>query len=98
MAGHKSIYAAAGVLFFAAVLIMMGIFSIHASASGGSRSSKQVAMIEVQKGDTLWSIAKLYYTDEYKSLSRYINEIKWSNNLEKDTIHDGQHLIIPFYE
>lgn len=69
---------------------------VNASTSRPERTM-QVKSIEIQDGDSLWSIAKQYYTDEYASLSDYIEEIKESNNMSEDTIHTGNYIIIPYY-
>lgn len=58
---------------------------------------KQVISVKVEEGDSLWSIAKEYYTSEYKSLKSYVKEIKRSNGLYSDTIHEGCYLIVPCY-
>lgn len=58
---------------------------------------KQVASIQIQKGDTLWSIASRHMSDEYEDLNEYIAEIMMSNGLSSDKIHAGSYLIVPYY-
>lgn len=62
-----------------------------------ARRTKSVISIQVKEGDTLWGIAQQYYTEEYKNISLYIEEIKKSNHIN-DTIFIGQNLIIPHYK
>lgn len=69
---------------------------VNASTSKPARTM-YVKSIKIQEGDSLWSIATEYYTEEYASIQEYINEIKSSNNLYEDTIHTGNFLIIPYY-
>lgn len=58
---------------------------------------KTIASVQIEKGDSLWSIASNYITDEYSSVEEYIEEIKRTNHLTTDTIHTGGYLIIPYY-
>ena len=39
-----------------------------------------------------------YYTDDYGSVECYINEIKCTNGLQEDTIHENAYLLIPYYD
>lgn len=58
---------------------------------------KTVTSIQIEAGDTLWTIAEEYYSEEFGSIEAYISEIKKSNGLKNDTIHSGAYLIIPYY-
>ncbi|NLJ97486.1 MAG: LysM peptidoglycan-binding domain-containing protein [Clostridiales bacterium] len=58
---------------------------------------KQVTSIQIQKGDTLWSIASRYISDEYKDMNEYIEEIMHSNGLVSEDINAGKYIIIPYY-
>jgi len=49
--------------------------------------------VYVKKGDTLWDIAEKY--KQSGDIREYIKEIKKINNLESDTIFEGDVLIIP---
>jgi len=50
--------------------------------------------IIVQKGDTLWMIAKPYY-DGKIDYREYIYRIRQLNNLKQGVIHPGQVIVIP---
>lgn len=78
-------------------LISVGIISTHVSAQRTSERVKVVKSIKIQKGDTLWKIAKEHITDEYSNITAYIKEIKESNGLLSDTIHEDRYLIVPHY-
>ena len=54
--------------------------------------------VQVRSGDTLWSIAEEWQTDEWKDTRLYVQVIKEVNNLTSDTIHTGNYLIIPYYD
>ena len=54
----------------------------------------QYTSICIEKGDTLWSIAEEYITDEYETVPQYIKEIKKINGLTSDSIQSGMNLIV----
>jgi len=72
--------------------------SINVSADNPVTRKKQVTSLIIEKGDTLWSIAQEYRTEEYDDINEYIDEIKASNGLFTDTIHEGNYIIIPYYK
>lgn len=66
--------------------------------------NKTFTSYEIQKGDTITSIAEKYYNQlpedkkQYISLNQYKNEIIATNNLTMpDSITAGNHLIVPYY-
>lgn len=85
-----------GVLL-AAILFSIVFVTKTVTAKQNGFRIKRVASIEIQKGDTLWSIASDYITDEYEDVNEYIEEIKFSNGLTSDTIHAGNYIIVPYY-
>lgn len=82
------------VIFWAAGII---ISSGKSNAASSDNSYKYYTSIEIQKGDTLWSIAEEYITAEYGSVQDYVTEIKALNGLGDDRIHAGQYLTISYY-
>ena len=88
--------------FGIAVLLLVVLFSVFfitktVTAQRAIDRTKLVATVEVKKGDTLWSIASAYFTDEYDDLHEYIDEIKDSNGMISDEIHAGNFIIVPYY-
>ncbi|MGF7144272.1 cell division protein YceG involved in septum cleavage [Anaerotaenia torta] len=86
----------------AAILLIVLAFSIlfitkTVTAQRNSDRRKLVTCVEIQKGDTLWSIASRYYTDEYSDMNEYIREIKESNRMVSDVIHPGNYIVVPYY-
>lgn len=59
---------------------------------------KNITTVSIERGDTLWTIAQNYYTEENQSMKSYIEEIKECNHLSSSRIKEGQNLIIPYYE
>jgi LysM repeat protein len=84
-------------IFFSGLFLSIGIINTNAAVMKEEPRIKQVISLEIQKGDTLWSIAKEHITDDYNSIDDYIQEIKASNGLTSDTIHEGAYLIVPYY-
>lgn len=55
---------------------------------------KYYKSIEIQRGDTLWDIAKDTITSEYNSVAEYIKVLKEINGLDSDEIQAGRMLIV----
>ncbi len=94
-----------GVLFilmvFVLTTLLMNMDLVKAAKGAGETTAvyreKIVTTICIEKDSTLWDIATRYYTEEYQDLNDMIEEIKKSNDMVKDTIHEGAYLIIPYY-
>lgn len=52
--------------------------------------------ITIKQGDTLWSIAEKYMTDDYESVQQYIANIKDINGLISDDIQSGMNLVVTY--
>ena len=53
---------------------------------------------EVEKGETLWSIAENYIDyDYYESISDYIKELRVMNHLNDDLIKAGEDIVVTYY-
>ncbi len=66
--------------------------------TAGTAAKKYYTTITVEEGDSLWSIAQEYMTEEYHTTEEYIEEVMFTNNLKSDVIVTGTHLLVPFYE
>ena len=53
--------------------------------------------IEVQKGDTLWSIAKTYNQNSGMEIREYIDTVKQMNQMVSDHIAAGDSLTIVYF-
>lgn len=79
-------------------IILVGIIIDKTVASASAtKDEKYVMSIQIEKGDTLWGIAKENITSHYESVDEYIEEIMECNSLTSDVIHEGQFLIVPYY-
>lgn len=62
-----------------------------------SNRTKTITSILIKEGDSLWSIAGQYMSEEYSDRHEYIEEIKKCNGITSDVIHEDQYLIVPHY-
>lgn len=87
-----------GIFIVICILTVSGIFfSNRSKAAEKTCFYKYYTSVEIRNGDTLWSIASEYVTEEYDNIQEYVTEIKSLNDLKGDTIHTGQFLIVPYY-
>lgn len=68
----------------------------HASASVNQMNIGYLS-VPVYASDTLTSIAKQYYTDEFGSVQNYMNEIRSCNSMKTDAIYAGGYIVVPVY-
>ena len=60
---------------------------------------KYFTQIEIQKGDSLWTLAGEYMENgPYESRKEYMEEVAELNQLSSTTLFEGQALIVPYYE
>ena len=71
--------------------------AVRTQAAPSEISCKYYTSIEVQSGDTLWSIASDHITEEYRDMNAYIDEVCSINKISQNEIHAGQYLTIPYY-
>lgn len=85
-------------------LLIMGVLigsnlldSSRSEAENSKEIYKYYTSIQVESGDTLWSIADKYVTSEYSDRNAYMKELVALNNLSDTTIHAGQYLTVSYY-
>lgn len=86
-----------GVFIFTVILLSFFTISTQVIAEKSPSREKLATSVRIEKGDTLWSVAERYMTEEYSDINTYINEIKRSNGLTSDVIHEGAYIIVPYY-
>ena len=82
------------------ILIVFSIFGLDTNARSTSDmlEYKYFMNYELQRGDSLWSVASANYDDHYDSVEDYIEEICIINSVSCDTeLIAGSSLIIPYY-
>lgn len=87
------------VIFVLAVITICSISlgAINTQAAPAELSYKYYTSIEIHSGDTLWSIASDYITDDYENMDEYINEVCEINHITENEIHSGQYITVPYY-
>lgn len=83
------------ILLFLAVLFFLP--GKNASAKNSTDPVYKIMSVSIETGDSLWSIASRYYSEEFSSLQDYISEIKRMNCMTGDTIYAGGYLLVPYY-
>lgn len=92
-------------LMFIAMLfsvICISFFATHTSTHAEDTEPvvkyKYYTTYQIEKGDTLWSIAETYMDkDYYHSVNDYIKEVRQMNHLSSDKIQEGKSLMIAYY-
>lgn len=89
-------------LFGIAIFIIIGILLytvfLPSKSNQAIAANKYYKSIQIQKGDTLWSIAtENIDSNYYKNTSEYVKEIKMINALVSDRVTAGNYIIIPYY-
>lgn len=87
-------------LLIVALSVTLGSILVQAKTSDTAPIYKYYTSMEVQQGETLWSIATenmALSSGYYHDAKDYIEEITLINHLADEKIVAGQFLIIPYY-
>ena len=79
-------------------IVCGSIFSSAKDSATDIPQYKYYKSITIEQGDSLWSIAQEYRSDTYEDVQEYINELVQLNGLTSMTIHEGQHLVVAYYD
>lgn len=85
-----------------AFILMTALFACtnFAEASDHTTESSSSCVlyksIQLESGDTLWSIAEEYMPEGFSSIWDYIEELKDINGLKSDEIHEGRYLTVVY--
>jgi len=88
-----------------AVFLLFLVFAFSRSAADVHKDSKAEAgqrvecfeSVLVEDGDSLWTIARRYYSSDYKSMKNYMKRIMALNHMPDEDVHTGAYLVIPYY-
>lgn len=95
---RRRVAAAAVILCASAVIGVFGCSFLSRAQSANRRISyKYFTSIQVQSGDTLYSIAQEYADEHYESVYAYMEEVCLTNHMLDTDIHEGDYLIVPYY-
>ena len=79
-------------------IVCGSIFSSAKDPATDVPQHKYYKSITIEQGDSLWSIAEEYCTNAYEDNHEYVNELIQLNGLTSETIHEGQHLVVAYYD
>ena len=79
-------------------IVCGSIFSSAKDPATDIPQHKYYTSITIKEGDSLWSIAQEYVTDTYEDTQEYIDELIQLNGLSSNIIHEGQKLVIAYYD
>ena len=68
----------------------------------GSRAEQPIhkyyTSVQLQKGDSLWSLADQYAASDRTSRAQFIDEVCELNGISEDnTLHSGEYLVVSYY-
>lgn len=78
-------------------VIGMKFVNVSAEKADSTLMKKEYVSIEIEDGDTLWSLAKEHMGVGYSNINDYVKDIKSVNGISSDTIHSGNYILIPRY-
>lgn len=73
-----------------------GPVSAHDSQQEEAANYRYYKSIQVNAGDSLWSIAEEYMDDECDSIFEYIEMLKEINHLNSSEIQEGRYLTVAY--
>ncbi len=73
------------------------IINVLAGETQAPAMEKYYTSLEIQKGDSLWTIAGSYLENSGMTTAQYVKELKNMNGLKEDTIHSGQYLTVMYF-
>lgn len=85
------------IVLIGVLMMTFHVFFKAPTVEAQGNKEKQFTSIQVQKGDSLWKIAKKYMGDEYNSVDDYIEEVCKTNHIYDGEITDGMYLVVPYY-
>lgn len=88
------------VMGISTVLFLAGrknVTRVEAKDFISGQQEKYFTSVEIEEGDTLWSISEEYMTPEYKSRDEFIDEVREMNHITGSMIQAGERLLIPYY-
>lgn len=97
---QKCILLTTAILLFVLTYVFFGssLLALAKSNTAATHTAyKYYTSIQLEEGDSLWSIAEEYASLGYRNYEEYINEVIFLNHLEDDTIHAGQYLTVPYF-
>lgn len=93
----KQLIALSLIVFLGSHFFGHSIMNALAGETEAPAREKYYTSIEIQKGDSLWTIAGSYLENSGMTTAQYVKELKNMNGLKEDTIHSGQYLTVMYF-
>lgn len=85
------------IILVVVVCLILIVKIIPAASADSGNNAECLTTIVVKEGDTLWSIAEQYMTDDYDDIRDYIKEVCRINNIKRPgLIMEGTLIAIPY--
>jgi len=82
------------------VIVLLTVFTAASTIAGfntaNSLSMDQYRCVEIESGDTLWSIAAEYAPDN-QDVRQVVHDICETNDIQANDIASGQKILVPVY-
>ena len=78
-------------------VIFGSIFSSAKNSDDDIQRYKYYKSVVIEQGDSLWSIEQEYKAKDVTT-KEYVEELKELNALKSESIHEGQHLLVAYYD
>ena len=82
---------------FVILTVMLFLPGKTAAAKNEPTGTYRILSVEIESGDSLWSIATEYFTEDFDSIPSYIREIKRMNGMTSDALYAGDYIVVPCY-
>ncbi len=83
------------------VLIAVAAFGVtmisRSDVSASDEAAIEYVSVEVESGDSLWSIAKENYSEACGDFNDYVDLIRDTNSMKDDNLIAGNYICVPIY-
>ena len=80
-----------------AIALSVLFFGKKVHAEEATHKAKCYVSVQVKETGSVESLAKAYYSGEFKSVEQMAAEIRHINNLNTDTLTSGLYIVVPVY-
>ena len=95
---QKRVIAIAGILIVSLLILLESSIRTFASSRDNKPLYKYYTSIQIEKGDSLWTLSDKYIVDGVYSKDDFIKETSELNHLtNQDELHAGDYLTIAYY-
>lgn len=94
---RRKMIAVLSVLAISLIILFGSAMITFAKSNGKNEPVKEFVSIQIQTGDSLWTIAESYTESYGVAINDYIDEVKSVNGLTSNDIQTGSFIIVPTY-